>query len=56
MIDASFSRQRHQENRATARARRRLIIPLVAALVLIGGVNGVGLGWKQGGRSAPYSD
>jgi len=38
MIDASFSRQRHQEDCATARARRRLIIPLVAALVLIGGV------------------
>jgi hypothetical protein len=39
MIDASFSRQRAQEDRAAARARRRLVIPLVAALVLIDGVD-----------------
>jgi uncharacterized coiled-coil protein SlyX len=45
MIDASFSRQRAQEDRAAARARRRLIIPLVAALVLIGGVTA----WAFGG-------
>ena len=47
MIDASFSRQRHQEDRATARARRRLIIPLVAALVLIGGVTAWALGGSK---------
>jgi hypothetical protein len=46
MIDASFSSQRHQEDRAAARARRRLIIPLVAALVLIGGVTA----WALGGN------
>ena len=38
MIDASFSGQRHQEDRAAARARRGLIVPLMIALVLIGGV------------------
>lgn len=38
MVDAAYSRQRHQENRAAlVRRRRRLVIPLVAALVLIGG-------------------
>lgn len=38
MVDAAYSRQRHQENRAAlVRRRRRLIIPLVAGLVLIGG-------------------
>jgi uncharacterized coiled-coil protein SlyX len=38
MIDAAYSRQKHQENRAALVRRRRLIIPLVAAaLVLIGG-------------------
>jgi uncharacterized coiled-coil protein SlyX len=44
MIDASFSRQRAQEDRADARGRRRLIIPLVATLVLIGGVTAWALG------------
>jgi uncharacterized coiled-coil protein SlyX len=38
MVDAAYSRQRHQENQAAlVRRRRRLVIPLVAALVLIGG-------------------
>jgi septal ring factor EnvC (AmiA/AmiB activator) len=46
MIDASFSRQRHQEDRA-ARGRRRLIIPLVATLVLIGGVTAWALGGSK---------
>ena len=44
MIDASFSHQRTQEDRAVALARRRLIIPLGAALVLIGGVTAWALG------------
>ena len=47
MIDASFSRQRHKEDRAAARPRGRLIIPLVAALVLIGGVTAWGLGGSK---------
>ena len=46
MIDASFSRQRHQEDRA-ARGRRRLIIPLVVTLVLIGGVTAWALGGSK---------
>jgi uncharacterized coiled-coil protein SlyX len=38
MVDASFSRQRYQEDRVAVQARRRrLIIPMVAGLVLIGG-------------------
>ncbi|MDB5605556.1 MAG: hypothetical protein JWP25_2456 [Bradyrhizobium sp.] len=38
MVDASFSRQRDQEDRVAVQARRRrLIIPVVAGLVLIGG-------------------
>jgi uncharacterized coiled-coil protein SlyX len=44
MIGASFSHQRTQEDRAVALARRRLIIPLGAALVLIGGVTAWALG------------
>src|ERR1700675_609911 len=44
MIDASFSRQRTQEDRAVALARRQLIVPLGAALVLIGGVTAWALG------------
>jgi uncharacterized coiled-coil protein SlyX len=45
MIDASFSRQKTQDDRAVALARRRLIVPLGAALVLIGGVTA----WASGG-------
>ncbi len=38
MIDAAYSRQRHQENRAAlVRRRWRLVVPMIAALVLIGG-------------------
>ena len=44
MIDASFSRQKTQEDRAVALARRQLIVPLGAALVLIGGVTAWALG------------
>jgi uncharacterized coiled-coil protein SlyX len=47
MIDASFSRQRAHEDRVEARGRRRLIIPLVAALVLIGGVTAWALGGSK---------
>jgi uncharacterized coiled-coil protein SlyX len=47
MIDASFSRQRAQEDLAVARARRRLIIPLAVALVLIGGVTAWALGGSK---------
>ena len=37
MVDASYSRQKQQEDHATVQARRRrLIAPLVAAFVLIG--------------------
>ena len=38
MIDPPYSRQRDQEDRAAMWARqRRMIIPLVAALILLGG-------------------
>ena len=37
MVDAAYSRQKQQVDHAAVRARRRLIIPLVAAFVLIGG-------------------
>ena len=47
MIDASFSRQRAKEDRADARGRRRLIIPLVSTLVLIGGVTAWALGGSK---------
>jgi uncharacterized coiled-coil protein SlyX len=47
MIDASFSRQKAQEDRADARGRRRLIVPLVATLVLIGGVTAWALGGSK---------
>jgi hypothetical protein len=47
MIDASFSRQRHQEDLADARDRRRLIIPMAVALVLIGGVTAWALGGSK---------
>jgi uncharacterized coiled-coil protein SlyX len=57
MIDASFSHQKDQEDRAVVRDRRRLIIPLVVALVLIGG--GWMMAWAFGGTkaaSAPPSE
>jgi uncharacterized coiled-coil protein SlyX len=47
VIDASFSRQRAKEDRADARGRRRLIIPLVSTLVLIGGVTAWALGGSK---------
>ena len=37
MVDAAYSHQKQQVDHAAVRARRRLIIPLVAAFVLIGG-------------------
>jgi len=37
MVDAAYSRQKQQVDHAAVRARWRLIIPLVAAFVLIGG-------------------
>ena len=50
MVDALFSPQRQHEVRAAVMARRRLIIPLVAALVLIGG--GWMTVWAFGGSKA----
>jgi uncharacterized coiled-coil protein SlyX len=48
MIDLSYSRQRDQEDRAAAWARRqRMIIPLVAASILLGG--GLSIVWGFGG-------
>jgi uncharacterized coiled-coil protein SlyX len=44
MIDASFSRQKTQEDRAVTLARRQLIVPLGAAILLIGGVTAWALG------------
>ena len=50
MIDPPYSRQRDQEDRAAMWARqRRMIIPLVAALILLGG----GLPRGFGGVSSP---
>ena len=37
MLDAAYSRQKLHVDRAAVRARRQLIIPLVAAFVLVGG-------------------
>jgi hypothetical protein len=37
MLDAAYSPQKLNVDHAAVRARRRLIIPLVAALVLVGG-------------------
>ena len=37
MVDAAYSRQKQQVDQAAVHARRRVIIPLVAAFVLIGG-------------------
>jgi uncharacterized coiled-coil protein SlyX len=51
MVDASYSRQKQQEDRATVQARRRrLIVPLVAAFVLIGA--GWTMVWAFGGSRA----
>jgi hypothetical protein len=51
MVDASYSRQKQQEDRATVHARRRrLIVPLVAAFVLIGA--GWTMVWAFGGSRA----
>ena len=50
MIDPSYSCQRDQEDRAAVWARRRLIIPLVAAFVLIGA--GWTMVWAFGGTRA----
>jgi uncharacterized coiled-coil protein SlyX len=48
MLDASYSRQKQQEDHATVQARRRrLIVPLVAAFVLIGA--GWTIVWPFGG-------
>ena len=51
MIDLSFSRERDQKDRAAVWARqRRMIIPLVAAFILLGGLSIV---WGFGGVSSP---
>jgi uncharacterized coiled-coil protein SlyX len=50
MVDASYSRQKQQEDRATVQAsRRRLIVPLVAGFVLIGA--GWTMVWAFGGST-----
>jgi uncharacterized coiled-coil protein SlyX len=52
MIDPSYSCQRDQEDRAAVWARRRrMIIPLVAAFILLGG--GLSIVWGVGGVSSP---
>jgi Tfp pilus assembly protein PilN len=50
MIDASFSRQKHQEDLAARARRRRPLIPLVAAFLLAGA--GLSLVWGFGGTAA----
>jgi uncharacterized coiled-coil protein SlyX len=51
MIDPSYSRQRDQEDRAAVWARqRRILIPLVAAFILLGG--GLSIVWGFGGVSS----
>jgi uncharacterized coiled-coil protein SlyX len=51
MVDASYSRQKQQEDHATVQARRRrLIVPLVAGFVLIGA--GWTMVWAFGGSRA----
>ena len=50
MVDASFSRQRHREDLAARAARRRLLIPIVAGFLFIGG--GMSLVWGFGGAAA----
>jgi hypothetical protein len=53
MIDPPYSRQRDQEDRAAMWARqRRMIIPLVAALILLLG-GGLPIVWGFGGVSSP---
>ena len=48
MIDLSFSRERNQKDRAAVWARqRRMIIPLVAAFILLAG--GLSIVWGFGG-------
>ena len=52
MIDPSYSRQKDQEDRAAVWARqRRMIIPLVAAFILLGG--GLSIVWGFSGVSSP---
>jgi uncharacterized coiled-coil protein SlyX len=52
MIDPSYSRQGDQEDRAAVWARqRRMIIPLVAAFILLGG--GLSIVWGFSGVSSP---
>ena len=52
MIDLSFSRERDQKVRAAVWARqRRMIIPLVAAFILL--VGGLSIVWGFGGVSSP---
>jgi uncharacterized coiled-coil protein SlyX len=52
MIDLSYSRQRDQEDRAAVWARRqRMIVPLVAASILLGG--GLSIVWGFGGVLTP---
>jgi uncharacterized coiled-coil protein SlyX len=50
MIDASFSRQRHREDLAARAGRRRFLIPMVAAFMIIGA--GLSLVWGFGGTAA----
>ena len=52
MIDPSYSHQRDQEDRAAVWARRqRMIVPLVAASILLGG--GLSIVWGFGGVLTP---
>jgi uncharacterized coiled-coil protein SlyX len=53
MIDVAFSRQKTQEDRAVALARRQLIVPLGAALVLIGVVTAWALGGAKVDAPSP---
>ena len=52
MIDLSYSHQRDQEDRAAVWARRqRMIVPLVATSILLGG--GLSIVWGFGGVLTP---
>ena len=51
MVDASFSRQRYQEDQAASAMRRRLLIPIVAGLLFVGA--GLSLVWSFSGAAAP---